>query len=70
MVRGGLRLFLYDNDGCLTGNFLMEAGGQYPMIQIEAGQWHSLEVLQEGTVVFEAKGMAYEPLAEEDIMHK
>lgn len=40
-----------------------------PMVQIEAGQWHSLEVLEEGTVIFEAKDGAYAPLTEEDIIH-
>ena len=36
------------------------------MVQIEAGRWHSLEVLEEGTVIFEAKDGAYAPLIEED----
>ena len=38
-----------------------------PMVQVEAGQWHSLEVLEEGTVVFEAKDGKYEPMKEEDV---
>ena len=38
------------------------------MVQIETGQWHSLEVLSSGTVIFEAKDGAYEPLSSEDIM--
>lgn len=41
-----------------------------PMVQIEAGQWHSLEVLEEGTVIFEAKDGSYAPLIEEDIIQK
>lgn len=39
-----------------------------PMVQIEAGRWHSLEVLEEGTVIFEAKDGAYAPLTDEDIL--
>ena len=46
----------------------MEPCGEHPMVQIEAGQWHSLEVLDEGTVVFEVKDGAYEPVQDEDIM--
>ena len=46
----------------------MEPCGEHPMVQVEAGQWHSLEVLEEGTVVFEAKDGKYEPLSEQDIM--
>lgn len=38
------------------------------MVHIEAGQWHSIEVLEEGTVMFEAKDGAYEPIQDEDIM--
>ena len=46
----------------------MEPCGEYPMVQVEKGQWHSLKVLEEGTVVFEAKDGKNEPLADEDIM--
>lgn len=66
MVRGKLIERFYDENGNITDEFVMEPCGQYPMVQIEAGQWHSLEVLEEGTVIFEAKDGAYEPLAEED----
>ena len=38
-----------------------------PMVQIGAGQWHSLEVLEEGVVIFEAKDGAYAPLKEIDL---
>ena len=40
------------------------------MVQVEAGQWHSLEVMEEGTVLFEAKDGKYEPLAEENVMKR
>lgn len=67
MVRGKLIERFYDDKGNLTDEFIMEPCGEYPMIQIEAGQWHSLEVLESGTVIFEAKDGKYMPLAEEDI---
>lgn len=68
MVRGKLIERFYDDAGNLTDEFVMEPCGAYPMIQIEAGQWHSLEVLESGTVIFEAKDGRYMPLGEEDIM--
>ena len=68
MVRGKLIERLYDDAGNLTDEFVMEPYGEYPMIQIEAGQWHSLEVLESGTVIFEAKDGRYMPLGEEDIL--
>jgi ribonucleoside-diphosphate reductase alpha chain len=44
--------------------------GEHSMIQIESGQWHSLEVLESGTVIFEAKDGRYMPLSAEEIKAK
>ena len=68
MVRGKLIERFYDADGNITDEFLMEPCGQYPMVQIEVGQWHALESLESESVIFEAKEGAYEPLSEEDIL--
>lgn len=68
MVRGKLIERLYDDVGNLTDEIVMEPCGEYPIIQIEAGLWHSLEVLESGTVIFEAKDGKYMPLGEEDII--
>ena len=70
MVRGKLREDFYNDNGEVIESIILEAGGETPMLQIPVGQWHSLEVLEEGTVIFEAKDGAYEPLAEEDIILK
>lgn len=70
MVRGKLREDYYNDNGEVTESFVLEAGGSIPMLQIPVGQWHSLEVLEEGTVIFETKDGAYEPLAEDDILKK
>ena len=68
MVRGKLIERFYDDAGNLTDEFIMEPSGEYSMVQIEVGQWHSLEVLESGTVVFEAKDGKYMPLSEDDMM--
>lgn len=68
MVRGKLIERFYDDSGNITDEFVMEPCGQYPIVQIEKGQWHSLEVLEAGTVIFEAKDGKYELLTEEDIL--
>ena len=68
IVRGKLIERFYDDAGNLTDEFLMEPCGEYPMIQIPAGQWHSLEVLESGTIIFEAKDGKYMPLGEEDVI--
>ena len=69
MVRGKLIERFYDEAGNLTDEFVMEPCGEYPMIQIEAGQWHSLEVLESGTIIFEAKDGAYKTLDANDIIY-
>lgn len=68
MVHGALKEYFYANDGNLIDTILLEAGGDTPMLQVPVGQWHSLEVLEEGTIIFEAKDGVYEPLSENDIM--
>ena len=68
MVRGKMVMRLFDDKGAITDEFEMEPRGEHPMVQVEAGQWHSLEVLEEGTVVLEAKDGKYEELKKEELM--
>ena len=78
MVRGKLIERFYDEKGNITEERLMVNGEGFmvngsseescSVVQIPAGQWHSLEVLESGTIIFEAKDGAYEPLGEEDIL--
>jgi cupin fold WbuC family metalloprotein len=66
-VRGRVKEFLYDECGNLLEEILMEVGGDCPVLQIPAGQWHTIESLESGTVIFEAKDGAFAPLRDEDI---
>ena len=79
IIRGKMIMRLYDDNGNVTDEFLMapllnslndlnSSTLTVPMVHVEAGQWHSLEVLEEGTVVFEAKDGKYEPLQKMDVM--
>lgn len=68
MVRGSLKEIFYDEDGKVSEVIIMQAGGECPALQIPAGQWHTVEVLEPGTVIFEAKDGAYTPLNEDDIL--
>lgn len=68
MVRGKLREDFYNDNGEVIESIILEAGGETPMLQIPVGQWHSLEVLEEGTIIFEAKDGAYEQLSSDDIL--
>ena len=68
MVRGSLEEIFYNDNGEVTETILMQAGGDCPAVQIPAGQWHTIKVLEPGTVIFEAKDGAYAPLSEGDIL--
>ena len=68
MVRGSLKEIFYNDSGEVIDVIVMQAGGECPALQIPMGQWHTVEVLEPGTVIFEAKDGAYVPLSEEDIL--
>ncbi len=68
ILRGELKVYFYNNDKQLTDTILLNpAIGNYG-IHIPAGQWHTLEVNEKGTVIFEVKKGPYEPLQKSDIM--
>ena len=68
LVRGQLIERFYDDAGKITAEVLMEVGGNCPVLQVPTGQWHSIEVLDSGTVILEAKDGPYTPLAAEDVL--
>lgn len=65
-IRGHFEEYFYDDNGNLTETVDMVPGGA--VLNISAGQWHSLKCLESGTVLFEAKDGKYEPLGPEDIL--
>lgn len=65
-IRGHFEEYFYDSNGRLTNTIDMVPGGV--VLNIEKGQWHSLKCLESGTVLFEAKDGAYEPLGPDDIL--
>ena len=68
ILRGKAVQYLYDDNGNETGQVLLEAGGECAGMSIERGQWHRIECLETGTVIFEAKDGAYEPIQPEDTL--
>lgn len=76
LLRGSIRQNFYDivSDGendyavpKLTGSWVLEAGGSCVGCNIPAGQWHNLECLESGTVLFESKNGMWSPLDENDM---
>lgn len=68
LIRGRVTVLFYNVDWVLTERFdLNPLVGNYG-VQIPAGQWHTLEVLESGSVIFEVKDGPYMPSAPEDMM--
>ena len=65
-LRGHFEEYFYDDSGSLTAVIDMVPGGT--LINIPAGQWHSLRSLESGTVLLECKDGKWEPLGEGDVM--
>ena len=65
-IRGHFEEYFYDNEGNLTDTVDMVPSGA--VLNIEAGQWHSLKCLESGTILLEAKDGSYRPLDEDEIL--
>ena len=65
-LRGHFEEYFYDEKGLITETIDMLPGGT--LINIPAGQGHSLRSLETGTVLLECKDGAWEPLGEEDVL--
>ena len=70
VLRGKVVQHYYDENGNKIASFELAPNTEQVAMSVPVGQWHSLEVLEEGTVIFEAKDGAYEPLNDNDIMNK
>lgn len=68
MLRGRGVQYYYDDNGQVTDEILLEAGGACSAMSVEIGQWHRLVALESGTVIFEAKDGAWQPRRDEDVM--
>lgn len=66
-LRGSLIVFFFDAVGNVTEKMLLDpVKGQYGL-EIPSGTWHSIIVLESGTVIFEIKKGPYQPLPPEDL---
>jgi cupin fold WbuC family metalloprotein len=67
-LRGHLRELFFDGDGRLMDSIDLIPNGSIVALNIPLGQWHTVEVLESGTVILEVKDGKYEPLGEGDIL--
>lgn len=68
LLRGCIKVIFYNEKREVTEEFVLNPiEGNYG-VHIPSGQWHTLEVLESGTVIFEVKDGPYMPLEPEDIL--
>lgn len=68
VVRGKVRVSFFDNSGKTTLSSVLSPVQKNYGIHIPAGTWHSLDVLETGTVIFEVKDGPYTPISPENIL--
>ena len=69
VLRGHLREIFYDDLERRVEEVIdLKAGGPVMALNIPAGQWHGVEVLESGTVIMEVKDGPYEPILDCDIL--
>ena len=69
-LRGHLREIFYNDKGEVTDVIDLAPNSDCVALNIAIGQWHTVEVLESGTVIMEVKDGAYEPLQECDILQR
>ena len=67
-LRGHLRELFYDGEGRLTDTIDLMPNGPVVALNIPLGQWHTVEVLESGTVIIEVKDGPYVPTGPDDIL--
>lgn len=68
VLRGKIERIFYDNNGNETERVTLDANGEPRMLNVERGRWHSLVCLEEGSVLYESKNGAYQPLEPDEIL--
>ncbi len=68
VLRGSIKVLFYDINKNLVNQYLVNPEEGVYGVHIPSGQWHTLEVMETGTVIFEVKDGPYAPLGEEDIL--
>lgn len=67
-LRGHLREIFYNEKGEVTERIDLVPDSDCVALNIPAGQWHTVQALESGTVILEMKDGKYEPLSDVDIL--
>lgn len=68
LLRGKLKIFFYNEEKVIVEEEVLDQSYGCYGVHIPAGVWHSMEVLESGTIIFETKDGPYTPITEQDIL--
>ena len=68
VLRGKVVQHYFNDAGEKTASYELAPNSAQVGMSVPLGQWHALESLEEGSVIFECKDGAYQPLSPEDIL--
>jgi cupin fold WbuC family metalloprotein len=68
LVRGGMRVLFYNEKKEITESVMLSSKAGSYGISIPKGQWHTIDNIEKGTVIFEVKQGPYAPLEADDIL--
>ena len=68
LVRGGMRILFYNDKKEITESVVLSSKAGTYGISIPKGQWHTIDNIEKGTVIFEVKQGPYAPLEADDIL--
>ncbi len=67
VLKGCLGLLVFDDAGALLDKRVLRAGGDCPGVDLPAGVFHGLVVLEIDSVMFECKAGPYRPVSESEM---
>lgn len=68
LIRGKIEVMFYDDDKNITDRLVISQEDGTFGVHIPKGTWHTLDVLESGSVIFEVKEGPYQPISENDIL--
>lgn len=68
LLRGRIRVLFYNSDKSILEHVELNPLLGVFGVNIPAGQWHTIEVLESGSAIFECKDGPYTPMSAEDLL--
>lgn len=67
VLKGSLGLLVFDEAGQLLTKRVLQAGGECPGVDLPAGVFHGLVILEADSVMFECKAGPYRPVGDGEL---